>query len=234
MSEFLLKYASLCLLGLEILAAVIGLLLYSKYKHTAAKYFIYFLVYVVFIVIIGRYTWLVKEGGAFSFLLGTLLERNYWFGTITWKIGAVSFFGWYYLKILKNNTQKKILRISLILFIVASVLIILLTLPNFFVTSIPSISILGALIILQCSFYYFMEILQSEKILTFYKSLNFYISCVILLFWLVKTPLVFYEQYYRIIDMDYVYLRGIINLFVISFMYITYAVGLIVSKPEYD
>lgn len=221
-------------LSVEILAAVTGLILYNKYKHTAAKYFIYFLVYIVITVIIKRYTYCVKDDGFLSFLDGTLLEKNYWLGTISWKIGAVTFFGWYYLKILNNKAQKNILRMSIILFIIASLFIILFTLPDFFKTSIPSIAILGALIILQCSFYYFMEILQSEKILTFYKSLNFYISCVILLFWLVKTPLVFYEQYYSKSDMDYVSLRHFINLFLISFMYLTYTIGLIVSKPEYD
>ncbi len=232
--DFLINNRHNFTLFVEILAAVTGLILYKKYKHTAAKYFIYFLVYIVFMVIIGRYSYLVRDDRVFSFLEGTLIERNYWWFTLFWKITAVVFFGWYYSKVLKNESHKKILKISIFTFMITSIVIILFNLNLYFTGSIPSIGVLGALVILQCVVYYFMEILQSDKILTFYKSLNFYISCAILLFWLIKTPLAFFEPYYRKADMDYVNLRGYINLIVISFMYITYSIGLIVSNPEND
>ncbi|WP_239004413.1 hypothetical protein [Lacinutrix sp. WUR7] len=219
-------------MSIEVLAAVTGVILYRKYKHTTAKYFIFFLVYVIVTALIARYTLYVKNNGPLSFLDGTLMERNYWWFTICWKITAVVFFGWYYLKVLNNAISKRILKISLIGFSISSMLIILLTLPDFFTKPIPLISILGAIIILQCVYFYFMEILQSENILTFYKSLTFYISVAILLYWLIKTPLVFYEQYYRKLDMNYVSLRRYINLFVILFMYTTFTIGLIVSKPD--
>lgn len=222
------------ILFFEILAAVTGLVLFNKYKNTDAKYFIYFLVYIVIIVVVGRYSYLVLNDGIFNFLDGTVLERNYWWFTLTWDILAPAFFGFYYSKILNNIVRKKILKTSVIIFLVVSIIIILLNLNLYFTSSMKSISVLGALIILECVFFYFMEILQSDKLLTFNKSLNFYISCAILIFWLIQTPLVFFEQYYRKLDMEYVNLRGFINLFVISFMYITYTIGLIVSKPKYD
>jgi len=222
------------ILFFEILAAVTGLVLFNKYKDTNAKYFIYFLVYIVIIVIFGRYSYFVRNDGLFNFLDGTLLERNYWWFTLAWDIVAPTFFGFYYSKILQNIVRKKILKMSVIIFLVVSIIIIILNLNLYFTSSMKSISVLGALIILQCVFFYFMEILQSDKLLSFNKSLNFYISCAILLLWLVQTPLVFFEQYYRKLDMEYVNLRGLINLFVISFMYITYTIGLIVSKPKYD
>ena len=46
MEEFLKQYYALITYGVELLAAVTGLLCLKKYKTTAAKYFIYFLVYV--------------------------------------------------------------------------------------------------------------------------------------------------------------------------------------------
>ena len=94
-NEFLISESSNINLSLEILAAVTGLILFNKYKHTAAKYFIYFLIYIVIMVVIGRYSYLVQNDGIFSFLQGTLLERNYWWFTVFWKIAAVVFFGWY-------------------------------------------------------------------------------------------------------------------------------------------
>ena len=234
MDNFLLKNYLLITVSSEILAAVTGLILFKKYKHTAAKYFILFLVYVIFIVFGGMYSYYVVNNGIFSFLKGTLIEKNFWWFTIFWDIGAVTFFGWYYLKILRNKWHIKFLSVSLYVFIIVSVLTILLSLPDFFIKPLPIISVMGGIIILQCVFFYFLEVLQGDKISNFYKTLNFYISCVILVFWLIKTPLVFYEQYYRLLDMDYVRLRNFINLFVISFMYLTYTLALIWCEPEQD
>ena len=234
MGDFLLRNYQHLTLGVELLAAVTGIILFKKYRHTAAKYFIYFLIYVVIMVVIARYSYLVQNDGILSFLKGTLLERNYWWNTIFWSIVAVVFFGWYYLKILKNILYKKALKIALIIFIVFSVFSILITLPKFFITTLPTVKVLGGFVIILCVFFYFMEILKSDNILTFHRSLNFYISCSILLFWLIKTPLVFFEQYYRTTDMSYIALRGYINLIAISYMYIMYTIGLIVSNPEYD
>lgn len=234
MIEFINQYSTSIFLALEILAAVTGIILYEKYRYTAVKYFIYFLIYVVIFVLLGRYTHYVRDDGFLNFLDGTLLERNYWWFTIFWDIGGATFFGWYYQKILVNRTAKNILKISVILFLIVSTVSIVVTLPDFFKMSLPIINILGALIILQCVFYYFLEILKSDEILNFYKSMSFYISCAILILWLVQTSLVFFEPYFRKEDMEFVYLRGYINLFVISFMYLTYTIGLIVSDPDYD
>lgn len=232
--DFLLKYYDILTLGVEILAVVTGLILFKKFKHTAAKYFIYFLVYIIFMVLIGRYTLYIYDDGPLSFLEGTLIERNYWWFTIFWQIAAVLFFGWYYLNILQNKWHIKVLKASLLLYFIISVLTIILSLPDLFKKPIPIIYIIGGIIILQCVFLYFLEVLQTDKILNFYKSLNFYISCAILIFWLIKTPLVFYEQFYTQLDWSYVHLRAFINLFVITFMYLTYTIGFIIAKPEYD
>ncbi|MGY0392606.1 hypothetical protein ACW5R3_08640 [Bizionia sp. KMM 8389] len=234
MIEFLLNNASLISLGLEILAAVTGLVFFSKYKHTAAKYFIYFLVYVVFFEVVGRYTRFIKNDGVLSFLENTLLEKNYWWYSLCWLILSVAFYGWYYLKTLTNKNHKKILKFTLFGFLIYAVLITVLNWEAFFNTNFVSITVFGALIILQCVFYYFLEILQSDKILTFYKSLNFYITCSILILWLVQTPLVFFEPYFGILDMDYVYLRNFINLNIIAFMYLSFTIGLVVSNPNYE
>ncbi|MGR7814527.1 hypothetical protein [Lacinutrix undariae] len=223
-------YSSITLL-VEILAAVTGLLLYKRYKHTAVKYFIMFLCYVIFITLVGRYTYYVKDG-IFSFLEGTKIERNYWWFTITWKIGAVYFFSWYFQQSLKRRTHVNVLKYSTYLFLVISGGIIVSDFNFFFSGSFPLISILGSAIILQCAFFFFFEILQSEAILSFHKTINFYISSAILFFWLLKTPLVFYEIYYTQSDLSYVYLRSYINLGVIIFMYLTFTFGLIISKPK--
>ncbi len=234
MIEFLTKHSGLIFLALEIIAAVTGIVLFKKYRHTAAKYFIYFLIYIVICVVIGRYSHYVRNEGFLSFLEGTLFEKNYWWVTISWNIGGTVFFGWYFQKILKSKKSKSWLKYSLVIFLIISVSEIIYTHPDFFKTSIPLVRLSSLIVILQCVFYYFLEVLQSDKILYFYKSLGFYISCAILILWLIQTPLVFYEDYYSLRDKSYINLRNSINLIAISFMYIAYTVGLIVSNPDYD
>ena len=232
--DFINKFSGYIWLFFEIVAALTGLLLLKKYKlYQTSRYFIYFLLYVVIFSVMGRYTYWVQDG-PLEFLKGTLLQANYWLFTICWSIISVLFFGWYYLQILKNKKSKSVLKVSLIVFTITSFMSILITWPKFFKSNINSIKIFGAVIILQCVIYYFLEVLKGDKILHFYKSLTFYISCAILLLWLIQTPMIFFQPYYRTADMEYVYLRDYINLVIISFMYITYTVGLLVSKPNYD
>lgn len=234
MFDFIYKHSSSIYLVLEIIAAVTGIILLKKYRHTAAKYFIYFLVYVVVFVLIGKYSHYVRDDGFLNFLEGTLFEKNYWWFTIFWNIGGTVFFAWYFQRILKSKKSKRILKISLVVFLIISILEIIFTFPKFFNTSLKLVEIVSLMIILQCVFYYFLEILKSDKILYFYKSLGFYICCSILLLWLIQTPLVFFEHYFNTNDKDYIFLRNVINLIAISSMYIIYTVGLIVSNPDYD
>jgi hypothetical protein len=54
--EFLLHNYGFLTRLVEIIAAVSGILVFKKYKDTAVKYFIYFLIYVAIIELIGDYT----------------------------------------------------------------------------------------------------------------------------------------------------------------------------------
>ncbi|MDO6597330.1 hypothetical protein Q4512_10435 [Oceanihabitans sp. 2_MG-2023] len=238
MKEFLLDNKSFLIKGFEIMAAVIGILYFKKYKNTAAKYFIYILIYVAVIELIGAYTIYVNKYEFLKsikvFLKGTVFEKNRWWYTLFWSIGGVKVFSFYYQKILNNKTFIKILKWSTFSFLGISLVFIISDVSRFFTGTFPAISILGSIIIMQCAFFYFFEILQSDKVLMFYKTLNFYISASILIFWLVNTPLIFFSKYYTIQDQEYVHLKTFIMLGAIGFMYTTFAIGLIVSKPEYD
>ncbi|GAL73156.1 hypothetical protein JCM19302_3037 [Jejuia pallidilutea] len=72
----------------------------------------------------------------------------------------------------------------------------------------------------------------------FYKSLNFYISAVIFIWWLIIAPLTFYDVYYKyeigvgVFDKAFVDLRFQIFLFANLFMYLTYTFALIWCKLE--
>lgn len=238
MEEFLRQNYSFITKSVEIMAAITGLLLLNKYKYSATKYFIYFLVYVAIVELIGAYP---RYFATYDFLnefktafKGTLFEHNFWWYNIFWVIGSALFYSFYYIKILKTKLYIKIIKFSSILFFVSSIIYIAMHWHAFFNSSISFIRVFGAMIVLLCVILYFMEVLQSDKILIFYRSINFYISATIFIWWLVITPLTFYNVYYSTADWTFIILRWQIFLMMNIFMYLTFTIVLIWCKPQND
>lgn len=237
-NQFLLDNYYLFTHSLEFLAAVTGLLLFSRYKTTAAKYFIWFLVYIAIAEALGYYTHFVKPDEFLYFLIGTKFEKNHWWANIFWVIGAIMFFSFYYRQILETYIFRKIIKIASYSFLLFSILYIIANWNAFFNQFFIVLDVLGALIIFLCTTLYFYEILRSEKILVFYRSLSFYISAVIFIWWLIIVPLTFYDIYYKyeigvgVYDRAFVNLRLLIFLFANIFMYLTYTFAFICCKPE--
>ncbi|MCB4800073.1 hypothetical protein [Neotamlana laminarinivorans] len=233
MNDFLKDYYYLITFLIECLAAVTGLVLYKNYKLTAAKYFIWFLVYLTICDTLSFYPLFIKNG-ILKFLHNTKLSWNYWWSTLFWSLGAILFFAFYYRKILKNIVFKTVLKYASYLFLVFCIIYIIFNWDDYFIKSFPIISILGAVIIFMCTIFYFIEVLQSNSILTFYKSLNFYISAAIFIWWLIITPLVFYDLYHHNGDWNFIFLKWQIYLFANAFMYFTFTFALIYCKPEIE
>ncbi|TXE11736.1 hypothetical protein FUA26_06615 [Seonamhaeicola algicola] len=232
MEEFLLKNYIIITHSVEAIAALTGVFLFSKYKHLTIKYFIFFLIALTICDILNWYPLLVRSKTFLSFLKGTLLEKSYWWSTLFWNIGAIIFFAFYYNKILTNKKFKSILKYSTILFLLFSVSYILFNFKAFFKQYLPWISILGAIIVFLCSVFYFIETLLSDRILTFYKSMNFYISAAIFIWWLIITPIVFFDIYMSHRDMVYIGIRRLIYILSNIIMYSTFTFALIFCKPE--
>ncbi len=233
MLEFLYKNNSLITHAIEALAAIIGLFCLKKFKGTAAIFFIWLLVYLFVISTIGGYP---KYYNYFEFLeplKTTEFKSNLWWYTIFFDVLAVIFFSIIYQKILINKKQLLLVKYSTIIFLILSIGSIMMETETLFISCFPSIYILGAIIIIFCSGFYFIQILQNESILTFSKSLYFYISVAIFLWWLIITPLVFYDKYYILEDKNFILVKRSIYIFSNIFMYSTFAIGLIVSKPEH-
>jgi len=223
---------------IEIIAAVTGLLLLKKYKHTVAIFFIYFLCYAVFVDNFGSYVRYVENYDSLHWvskiLKNTVFEKNYWWYQIFWTIGSPLFFSFYFFKISVNKKIKITIKTLAIAFASISLLLVFIYWELLFKGDIKVINILSLLLILYLVASYCFELLKSDKILNFYKSISFYISVGILVFWITITPVTFYEVYFSENDWEFVFLKWQIFIFAILFMYITFTIGLIVSKPEID
>ncbi|WP_434036593.1 hypothetical protein [Formosa sp. 4Alg 33] len=231
MEEFFKNYYLILTISFESIAALTAIFTYKKYKHTAIKYFIYFLVYVVVCETLAFYTFLVNDG-IFNFLKGTIFQKNYWFGNLYWGIGAPTFFMFFYLKLFNSIKIKKFVRALIPLFLLISIGTIVFDVEYYFNNYIVSNDIFGALIILLVVTLYFYEILQSDKIITFHKSIYFYISSTMFVWVLITTPLVFYDIYFTTADWSFVILKRQIFLISNMSMYLTFSLALLCCKPE--
>ncbi|WP_435133265.1 hypothetical protein [Formosa sp. A9] len=231
MKEFLFSYYSILIISVEALAAVTALLCYKKYKHTVAKFFIYFLIYVFICETIALYTYQVEDG-VFSVLKGTLFARNYWWINLTWGVGSTLFYCFFYYKLINASKVKVFIKIILGVFLLFCLSVIALNVNRLFTGLVPSIMVFSELIILFLVSVYFFEMLQSDRILNFYKSIYFYISATMFIWLIIITPIVFYNMYYTKKDMDFVLLQRLISSSANIFMYLTFTFALLWCKPE--
>lgn len=223
--------------SVEILAALTGIFLLKKYKNDkAAKLFIYFLIYVNIFETIGSYPRLIKSYESLfwikDLLNNTIFYKNFWWYSITWAIGSSLFFSIYFFKVLKSKRLKLLVkRVTTVLVLIQMVLYIF-KFNTFMSNSVTEISLLQLTIIIFVTSVYFIELINSDAIIKFYKSLPFYVATGAFILIIIQTPLDFFQNYYNTKDFDFVTLNRAIRLFSIMIMYLTYTIGLIVSKPE--
>ncbi len=222
--------------GVIILAAIVGLICLKKFRNSHARYFIYFLVYVVFIEILGYYPKFTLEVESLNWIghltKNTVFEKNFLWYTIFWQMGSTIFLSFYFRKILDNNLFKKVVKNTLSVYILFSIVYSIINFDVFYYDFIITIWILGVCQIMVCIILYFFEILGSEKIISFYKSVEFYVAAVFFIWFLIKTPLSFYQIYYNKNDWSFVYFRRNITLCSNLFMYLTFAFAFVYCKPE--
>ena len=237
MNSFLENNYILIYRGVEILAALIGLIYLRKYRDDkAAKYFIYFLVYVQFVEFFGAYPRYLYKYESLHWIKeaikGTLFKQNYWWYTIFWTIGSSVFFATYFYISSNSKSLRKSIKWVTISCLVLSVFVFIMSIDKIKYNYLILLDVLNLVIIVSLAVLYFIQLLNSESILSFYKMLSFYICSGILVFWIVTTPLMFYEEYYNVLDKGFIALKKGIYLLSIIFMYLIFAIGLIVSDPE--
>lgn len=182
---------------------------------------------------------------AYIFLWVHNSKKIFWLYNFGWNKVAILFFNIYYYKVIKNKGFKTILKYTGYFYLGFSLVYIVSNGYDFFYKSFPVLNVIGALIIFICTMLYFIELLQSQKFLLFIKYLSFYISVVVFIWWLIVTPISFYDVFYSSVDLtkpfrhpiffgdiNYITLRKQIYLFSNIFMYLTYT--LIWCKPEND
>ncbi|WP_161804990.1 hypothetical protein [Lacinutrix mariniflava] len=91
----------------------------------------------------------------------------------------------------------------------------------------------GAFTLLIACSIYFIELINSEAINNAFKTYSFYALSGVILWWIIITPILFFDAYNTVSDWDFVNLKRRIFVFANIFMYSCFAIGLIVSKPHF-
>lgn len=234
MNEFLRQNYFLLTHSVEFLAAVTGLFCLKKYKSTAAKYFIYFLIYSFFVDFLGRYPDHLIKLNRFNLIKSTIFEHNYWWYSLFYLIGLSSIVIFLNFELLTSKISRSILKYSSYLYFVVYFIYFIINFKSIFQSSDIFLWIFTVLLIIGVISIYYFEILSSNRIFNFYKSIYFYFNSALLVWCLITAPLSFYNIYFSTSDWNFVFLKWQILLFANIFMYLTFTFALIFCKPQYD
>ncbi|MDO1500887.1 hypothetical protein Q2T40_12170 [Winogradskyella maritima] len=235
MRDFFLDNYSFFTKVVEIIPALVGLFVFKKFKAYKIKYLIYFLFFVLFVEFVSMYPQLIYDGHLKTLgnlVKGTVFQRNYWWYTIMWNSIGGLFYSLYFSWQLNNTTFKSILKWLQLIFVVTTVVDLSLNWQDLFNQGSDYAIFFSAILIIISVVFYFIEILTNEKLISFHKSINFYIACILLIWFVITTPLKFYNGYYRVSDWDYIFLQYAIYFIANFMMYIGYALLLILCKPQ--
>ncbi|MCK7591168.1 hypothetical protein M0G43_11330 [Subsaxibacter sp. CAU 1640] len=222
--------------GVIILATIVGLLHFKKYKQANTRYFIYFLVYVMIIELLGYYPKFAYVDDRITFIgkfvKDTILERNFLWYIIFWLLGSSIFLSFYFYRIIYNPIFKKIIKYSIVIFLMFSILYSLINYKVYYDDDLKLIWVFGGLQNILCCVLYFVEVLLSDRIIRFYRTFEFYVAAVFFVWLLIRVPITFYQMYFNTADWNFIFLRRDIILFSNVLMYLTFIFAFIFCKPD--
>ena len=207
----------------ELLSATIGTIYFYKYKHTPLKYFLFLLWYITITECIG---WYARNNSVLVFFDKDGVSYNLWLFNLLYFILFVVIF-MIYLKIINNSKQKKIIKVFILSYILISIINwTFIQSFAFEMSELPYVA--GSIFLIITIMFYFTQLLKSDRIIIFHKTLLFWISVGLLLF---HTGTIPFSLKYN----DYTVFPGIHKLYLIIYilaitMYLMFTFGFIWSK----
>jgi len=210
----------------EIIAAVFSTIFYFKYKNTTFKYVLFILWLIVIKETLGYFhkelhLYYTDDNG---------IRYNLWMGNLLSLILYPAYYFIYY-KTLHTKKYQSTIRFFTITYLVMYI-INWIFFQNFFTESINYPRIFGSLFLTICIIFYFIELLQSEKIIRFHRSVGFWISVGLLIFYTSTIPFTVVQNTYMLASEASARNIFIIKLVLATAMYLIFTFGFIWSKKE--
>ncbi len=221
----------------EIACAIVATFTYKTYRNTPAKIFLPFLWFTVLTESFGEVPWIFRsnENGYLirflkSFMSVDLLTSSTWIYNI-YSIISFYVFVCYYKKL--TYEAKIYNKIILLLLFTYTLSVVIDFTQNFeFFNSknvmINNHKIVGVFCTLISTFLYMQIVLRSDEILTFHKTLPFWITVGLLFFNLVTIPIFIFAQQLQFSEKVYVYILTLSNYI----MYGSFIIGFVKNARQ--
>ncbi len=193
---------------MEILAALSGSYYLSKVNNPVVKIFVYYLWVTVCIELLGLYGFLFLNNydlNWFIDLKNSVLCSNTWLYNI-YSFLAIGLLGLFYSNLMSSRVFKTIIRAVFLAYSGFAFVFFIVT-DAFFVKSLPYSFIFGTVTICIYVVLYFVELLRSDQLLTYYKLPAFYISIALMLWYLCVTPLFIFDSFFYTMNTNFVSFR---------------------------
>lgn len=209
---------------LEGTAAIAGLYYYKKHPdNKAAGMFAYFLLLTYLVEAIGLIPAAIYYNECLHYLKETFLYQNYWLYNPYLIVSFVVYLT-FFRKHIGNKSLSKILKKVVITYAIASVLVLIFT-DVYLLTTSTFTYLVGSILLLGFIFYYYFEMLLSNRILKIKRDISFFISIGAVVYFLATTPIFIYFAYFTEKSPEFVQLSSTVMIVMNIFMYTTYTLG---------
>lgn len=215
LTNFLIAYQSYITIFFELVAAIAGSYYLKRTNDNVVRVFVYYLWLTVSVEILGTYPYLLQYDVDYAWLnaiKNSVFGMNIWLYNI-YSYLAIGFISIFYFSLMTNKKSKIAVLSTMAIFSVFAIFYFTFT-DAFFKAALPyhffiSVSIISLYVLL-----YFLQLIKSEEILDFYKMPSFYISIILLLWYLCVIPLFIFDGYFKSINSDFVRFRTLLLLFI--------------------
>lgn len=214
----------------ELFAALAGSYFYLKTSNKLIKPFVWYLWVVVFVETFGMYGFFLLnnyDNEIFISIKNSVWCTNTWLYNI-YEIISVILFGIYFRNILDRKLDKTIVEVSVIVYSIFTFAYFIIT-DGFFIKSIPYNFLLQTFLVFTYVMLYYRQLLKSDDILIFYKSVFFYINSGLMLWFLVISPLFIFDTYLYAVNENFVEFRKTYLFIANLLLYSCYTFGFLYS-----
>lgn len=209
---------------LEGTAAVAGLYFYKKHPgNKAAGMFAYFLLITYVVEAIGFFPAMIYWNEFLHFLKDGFFYKNFWLYNPYLIISFVVYLT-FFRKNIHNEKVSELLKKLIGVYAAACILVLIFT-DVFFNTISTFTYVTGSILLLALIFYYYFEILLSNRILNIKRDISFYISLGAVVHFLTTTPIFIYFNYFTNKSPEFIQLSSAVMIAMNIFMYSTYTFG---------
>lgn len=210
----------------ELIAAISGSLYYKKVRDKRLRIFVHYLWLTFAVEVLGSYSYLMLNNYDYQWFIALKNSpfcANRWLYNI-YSYLAMGFISIFYYNFMNTYKTRVTILATMGAYSVFTILYYTLT-DAFFKTTLPYHFTISVAIICLYVLLYFLQLINSDKILYFYKMPSFYISVGLLLWYLCVIPLFIFNDYFKAINVDFLEFRYLLLLFINLCAYTCFAFG---------